>query len=646
MSAARSGRALTVGGYLASRLRELGSRHVFGVPGDYSLYLCDCFIEKGFRWVGTCNELNAGYAADAYARLNGISAVCLTYGVGGFSALNAAAGARAEMVPAVYVVGAPRVQDYKPGGDSFPHHGLVGNLYAEHTAYKEVTVSSAILFDPAAAADTIDETLRQCVRDSMPVFLEVPMDVAAAECPGASERLLERPASSWDFSPPHDAAACTDAVAEVARLLLGARRPAILVGVEVQRRSCQPAVRRLARMLRVPVATTRHGKTSLEEGSAMCAGVYQGILSRDAVRAYVESADVLLVLGAAQADFDFMTAKLGEEGQLVVRADSGCVRVQGAKPSASAPVQERQHHSVALAPFANALGADLFERLGDSAARDVTALTSEGTWAAARAAALESVSIRRALGEPSTNGSGTSGSGAETEDPQAQVTVAGFIAAVGRWLHRQATPVTVLADAGDSLIAATDLTLRPSDYFLAQAFYLSIGYTVPAAVGAALATRERPRDWVSPIPGDFFRQHGSVRRTVVLVGDGAFQMTAQEVSTAVRHKLPITFIVLNNFGYSIEKAIHRGPPGENDYNEIQNWRYAQMARAFGQAEGDGVSAVVRTVEELQSAMDELDKPQYVDACNMLEVQFDPADYSHGLRTIGDIVQAKNKLSNE
>lgn len=89
----------TVGKYLVKRLEQAGLKHIFDVPGDYVLDFFDCLEESNIEIVGTCNELNAGYAADAYARVNGVGGVCITYGVGGFSLFNVVVGAIAESVP-------------------------------------------------------------------------------------------------------------------------------------------------------------------------------------------------------------------------------------------------------------------------------------------------------------------------------------------------------------------------------------------------------------------------------------------------------------------------------------------------------------------------------------------------------------------
>ena len=87
----------TIGNFLISRLRQMGVRHIFGVPGDFNLQLLEQIGETdGIEFVGNCNELNASYAADGYARMNGASALLTTYGVGDLSALCGVAGAAAE----------------------------------------------------------------------------------------------------------------------------------------------------------------------------------------------------------------------------------------------------------------------------------------------------------------------------------------------------------------------------------------------------------------------------------------------------------------------------------------------------------------------------------------------------------------------
>ena len=98
---------ITVAEYLLIRLKEIGVDHLFGVPGDFVLGFFNQVLKSEIKYIGTCNELNAAYAADGYARIKGIGAFASTYGVGELSAINGVAGAFAERVPVVVITGSP-----------------------------------------------------------------------------------------------------------------------------------------------------------------------------------------------------------------------------------------------------------------------------------------------------------------------------------------------------------------------------------------------------------------------------------------------------------------------------------------------------------------------------------------------------------
>ena len=134
----------TIATYIIARLKQVGLRHAFGVPGDYVLSFMDRLIEEGIELIGTCNELNAGYAADAYARIKGIGCICVTWGVGGFSAMNAIAGAYAEQVPLVVLVGSPRTTQRRSA--MLLHHS-VGDLGTMQQAYSHITAAAVLLDD-------------------------------------------------------------------------------------------------------------------------------------------------------------------------------------------------------------------------------------------------------------------------------------------------------------------------------------------------------------------------------------------------------------------------------------------------------------------------------------------------------------------
>jgi len=135
--------------------------------------------------------------------------------------------------------------------------------------------------------------------------------------------------------------------------------------------------------------------------------------------------------------------------------------------------------------------------------------------------------------------------------------------------------LVVIAEAGDALFASTDLLIRQQTEYLAPAYYTSMGFGVPAALGVMVARPEL--------------------RAVVLVGDGAFQMTGMELSTIVLHQLSPVIIVLDNQGYGTERLLH---PGEHAFNDVNPWRYAKLPEVLG----GGVGYEVRTEGELDRAL--------------------------------------------
>ena len=167
----------TVSSYIISRLQEIGIKHVFGVPGDYVLDFLDEIVTSPIQWVGTCNELNAGYAADGYARLNGAGAAVVTYGVGGLSILNAVAGAFAEHVPLIVISGAPPAQRRNSG--AMVHH-LVSNYYLQLDIYKKITADAVLLTDANTAPDEIDRVIQNAISRKLPGYIELPADMVHA----------------------------------------------------------------------------------------------------------------------------------------------------------------------------------------------------------------------------------------------------------------------------------------------------------------------------------------------------------------------------------------------------------------------------------------------------------------------------------
>ena len=190
-------------------------------------------------------------------------------------------------------------------------------------------------------------------------------------------------------------------------------------------------------------------------------------------------------------------------------------------------------------------------------------------------------------------------------EPGAAVTVERLFQRLNAFLDSN---TTVVADVGDALFGGIDLRVEHSD-FVSPAYYLSLGFAVPGAVGVQLANPSC--------------------RPLVLVGDGAFQMTGMELTTIVRYGLNPIVIVLNNGGYGTERPMLDGP-----FNDIHVWHYAKLPDVLGAGRGFDV----RTEEELDRAL--ADAFANTDSFSIIDVRLARDDISPALRRLTAALRTK------
>src|SRR5580658_9374130 len=215
---------VTVGDYLIDRLQALGVEHVFGVPGDYVLSFYALLEKRGMRIVNCCDEQGAGFAADAYARVRGLGAVCITYCVGGLKVANTTAEAFAEKSPVVVISGAPGVKERAK--NPLLHH-KVREFDTQKKVFEQLTIASTVLSDPQTAFQEIDRVLHAALRFKRPVYVELPRDQVFV--PGIPHhrtlKVHERSNSN----------SLRAALADAAEMINRACKPVILADVEVHR---------------------------------------------------------------------------------------------------------------------------------------------------------------------------------------------------------------------------------------------------------------------------------------------------------------------------------------------------------------------------------------------------------------------------
>ncbi|GCD43478.1 alpha-keto acid decarboxylase family protein [Streptomyces paromomycinus] len=510
----------TVADYLLRRLRELDVEHLFGVPGDYNLgFLDQVTAFPGLDWVGTCNELDAAYAADGYARLRGAAALVTTFGVGELSAVNGVAGAYAERVPVVAVTGMPATEVAASGRPV--HHTLMDGEYGHFgRMFAEVTVARADLTAENAPAE-IDRVLRAMWRERRPVHLNLPTDVVPAQVSPPTGPLIVPDEAT-------DPGLLREFLTGCARMLDGARGVTVLAGHEAERFGLRGPLAGLLAAAPVRSAVFSSGKGVLDETAPGFVGPYTGEISDKRARAAVEDADCLILVGAPVSD-----------------------SVTGGFSHHFAP-----ERTIELRPGRASAGRGVFE--GIAMADAVGGLAG----------------LLRDLGLPEPEGYGEPFAYPD-EAPGARLTQRQLWSAVGSFLPEGSV---LVAEQGTAFYGAQEVPLPVDGRFVGQPLWGSIGYTLPATLGTELAAPDR--------------------RSVLVIGDGSLQLTAQELGTMTRYGAAPVVVVVNNDGYTVERAIHGATAS---YNDIAAWDYTALPAAFGAGPGT-VAVRVETPAELADAL--------------------------------------------
>jgi len=546
-----------IGEYLIQRLYAHGVRHVFGIPGDYVLGFYDLLEKSKLRIINTCDEQGAGFAADAYARLRGLGVVCVTYCVGGLKVANTTAEAFAEKSPVVVISGAPGIKEREK--NPLLHH-KVREFDTQAKVFKELTIASTVLSDPQTALQEIDRVLHAALRYKRPVYIELPRDMVSV--PGIPHH---EPREIHETS---DARTLAAALAEAEEMINKAKKPVIIADVEIHRFGLQDLVVKLAAQSGIPVASTLLGKSVIGENHPFYLGVYEGAMGREGVRQYVESSDCVILLGAFLTDINLgvFTARLDPARSIYSTSEKLSIRYHN-------------YEDVRFKDFMRGLVRTRLRR------RSLPRFETAGQGKSLRAT--------RSI-------SGTTGS------KSAPLTVKRLFERLNGFLTDE---TIVVADVGDALFGAADLHIHDRTEFLGPAYYASMGFAVPAGIGAQVANPHR--------------------RPLVLVGDGAFQMTGMELSTAVRYKLNPIVIVLNNAGYGTERQMQDGP-----YNDVVPWQYHRLPEILGAGRG----FLVNTEAELDQALAAAE--QHTDSFCLIEVRLDPQDRSPALQRLAERL-AKN-----
>ncbi|XP_075517272.1 pyruvate decarboxylase 1-like [Primulina tabacum] len=555
----------TVGRHLARRLVQVGVKDVFSVAGDFNLTLLDDLLaEPELNLVGCCNELNAGYAADGYARARGVGACAVTFTVGGLSVLNAIAGAYSENLPVICIVGGPNSNDY--GTNRILHHTIgLPDFTQELRCFQTVTCYQAVVNNLDDAHELIDAAVSTALKESKPVYISVSCNLSAIPHP-----TFKREPVPFSISPRTSNQVGLEAAVEAAvEFLNKAVKPVMVGGPNLRVAKACNAFVELADACGYALAAMPSAKGLVPENHPHFIGIYWGAVSTAFCAEIVESADAHLFVGPIFNDYSSVgySLLLKKEKAITVKPDRVTI---GNGPA-----------------FGCVLMKDFLTALAKRLKPNTTAHENYHR-------------IYVPEGHPPKS------------EPKEPLRVNILFQHIQNMLSRE---TAVIAETGDSWFNCLKLKLPSGCGYEFQMQYGSIGWSVGATLGYAQAVPEK--------------------RVLACIGDGSFQVTAQDVSTMIRYGQKTIIFLINNGGYTIEVEIHDGP-----YNVIKNWNYTALVDAMHNNEGNCWTAKVHCEEELIEAINTATHDKKDCLC-FVEVIVHKDDTSKELLEWGSRVSAAN-----
>ena len=431
---------MPLGDFLVAYLRRAGVTHVFGLPGDLGLNLFHRFVAaRGLRITTLSHEPGVAFAADGYARATGrLGVLVVTYGAGGHNSVNAVAGSFAEEVPILVISGGPGESETRLG--TLIHH-QAKEIESQHRIYREVTCATRVIGRSQHVAEEIHELVSEVRKERRPGYLEIHRDKV--------DEVIEVPPHivRWKGAVPSvsfDKAKVAEAAREAADRINAARKPIVMIGIEVHREGATKDALALAERLGAPVVCTVLSKGAFPMDHPLYLGVHIGDLGPRSIRKRVLEADLVLALGALRSDINVGVTRRGDPPERLISAIDRQVHIS-----------RHTYTDVALRPFIRALNRTPGLRLHE-----------------------ESVEYADNLERPR----------GETRSP---VRVNDLLWTVNRFLEKH-RGYDVFAESGDMLFGGLETRVYGRGLYFAQGFYASMGFAVPGALGAQIGTGRRP----------------------------------------------------------------------------------------------------------------------------------------------------------
>eukprot|EP00388_Colpodella_angusta_P006117 GDKJ01018368.1.p1 GENE.GDKJ01018368.1~~GDKJ01018368.1.p1 ORF type:complete len:754 (-),score=137.29 GDKJ01018368.1:123-2267(-) len=645
-----------VSDYLLDRLQELRVRHIFGVPGDFALvFFRRVESNAKLRYIACCNELNASYAADGYARLRGLGVVATTYNVGDLSAVNGIAGAFSESVPVVLISGCPNTEEMK--SNAVVHHALF-DTFTNMKMYEKITCGQLYVDNARTAPALIDAILIECLQRSKPIFILLPADISAAAVSPPTSPLQYRnevqPIDSKLISAESELL-----MTSMFERLRNAERPVLISNLEVARiKRASEVMKKLSMTVNAPVFSTWTGVSSYPSDCSQYRGMYGGSAGSREVSDYVETkSDLVFMFGEHCGDIALYKGLYnnGSKGEhhhhhhhhhhhdkkrtVIALCLDGTIKdvtdpmnhiVLYKYPSmlytldilftllhtfVDENVATDKNVTSTIHPFPQECPVFNFKREDlqhrhHMRSEHSTASSSEHGPVLGRdgkqeidlkgiemCSADSQKQIHREIATSKTHvriGKDTVTNFADGE--KSTLTVEHIFKAIGSFIRNYSDCIVV--ETGSSMYAGMEFPTKAR--IVSQGLYESIGYGIPASLGVACAFQADHMDvvdrkWMRSTPErevgvadmDNVNEEENIgdRFIFCVTGDGASQLSIQELSTIARYHLPVVVCVVNNYGFTIERVML-----DSHFNDIQPWNYRLLASGMQLAVGSHIPA--------------------------------------------------------
>lgn len=528
---------VTVADYLVKKLKFLGIKNVFGLPGDYNFNILDAIIKDDeINWVNSTNELNASYSSDGYARINGYGAVVTTYGVGELSAINGIAGSMAENVPVIHIAGVPKTSFIEK--NIIVHHNFSNpNYYLFENAYKNVVETTAYLNFENAKKE-IDRVFNVFVNEKKPVYIAIPVDVC--------EFLIDDDGFDKIEYKKSDEKALNETVSEIISLIEKAKNPIIFFDYLCKRYNLKNEIKEFINKTNMKFGTFLMGKGIIDETNPNFTGVNGGNLS-SFVQNEIKKSDLIITAGYLNADLNTGGFSAFEkEIDIEIRKNETIIKGK---------------------VYKNVLLQDVILKLNEK----ITKTFEKNNFK----------QIKKKINE------------------KGKIKVDDILPLIETVLDEDDI---FTMETGLFSLSGSFLNLKKNVEYLSQTLWGSIGWATPALFGAMMADNKKCH--------------------IMFTGEGAHQLTIQEMANFFEYDLKPVIFVLNNNGYTVERVLSKDP--NDKFNNITNWNYPKLIEGFSNNK-DYFIKTVSTLESFIKTIDEIKKLKGKKLC-YVEIMTDKKDY--------------------